>query len=65
LTNRHNYGKNTQGKTVGPWMFRNSSISGSAILFLGYLILKNLKKEKKKEKREVEAEVGDRHIFMG
>jgi hypothetical protein len=45
-------------------LVRNSSICGNAILFLDNLTLKKLKKEKKKEKRGVEAEVGERHIFM-
>lgn len=46
-------------------MIRNSSISGSDILLLGYLTLRNLKNEKKKkEKREVEAKA-ERHIFIG
>jgi hypothetical protein len=33
-------------------MIRNSNIIETAILFLGYLTLQNLKKKKKKEKRE-------------
>jgi hypothetical protein len=46
-------------------MITDSSISGNVILFLGFLTLKNLKKENKKENRGVVAKVGERHIFMG
>lgn len=50
---------------MGWWASKNSGINESASLFLGYLLLQNMKKKKKvKDEREVEAGVGDRNIFM-